>query len=87
MKIRNEDKNYEKTKSENQAPEDQANNQIKKFRKLWETPKFVFVVCNMCLYRNGVKLFDSSKYDFENNSVINKVDTVGNWVSCTCDEY
>ena len=41
----------------------------------------------MRLYRNGVKMFDSSKYDFGNNSDINKFDTVENWVSCTCDEY
>ena len=31
------------------------------------------VVCNRCLYRNGVKVFDSSKYDFDTISVSHKM--------------
>ena len=77
-----------KRKLENQKPEDQTNNRIKKFRKLcWEGPTFVRVICNRCLYRTSVKLFDSSKYDFDTDSVIHKVDTEGSWVCCTCDTY
>ena len=45
------------------------------------------VICNRCLYRTSVKLFDSSKYDFDTDSVIHKVDTEGSWVCCTCDTY
>ena len=81
-------KNCKKRKLENQNPEGQTNNRIKKFFKLcWEGLTFVCVVCNRCLYRNGVKLFDSSKYDFDTDSVIHKVDTEGSWVCCTCDTY
>ena len=35
-------------------------------------PAFVCVVCNRCLYRNGVKFFD---YDFDTESVIHNVNT------------
>ena len=72
-------KNYKKRKLENQNPEGQTNNRIKKFFKLrWEGPTFVCVVCNRCLHRNGVKLFDSRNiYDFDTDSVIHKVDLVG----------
>ena len=80
-------KNCKKRKLENQNPEDQTNNRIKKFRNLcWEGPTFVCVVCNRCLYRNGVELFDSSKYDFDTDSVIHKVDIERSWVCCTCDK-
>ena len=52
-------KNCKNRKLENQNPDNQTNNRIKKLRKLCrEGPTFVCVVCNRCLYRNGVKLFD-----------------------------
>ena len=74
-------KNFRKRKLENQNPEDQTNNRITKLCKLcWGGPTFVCVVCNRYLYRNGVKLFDSSKYNFDTDSVIHKVDTEGSWV-------
>ena len=77
-----------KRKLESQNPEDQANNRIKKFPKLcWEGTTFVCAVSNRCLYRNGVKLFDSSKYHFDTDSIIHKVDTEGSWICCTCDKY
>ena len=80
--------NSKERKLRNQSPENQTNNTIKKFCKLcWEGLTFVCVVCNRCLYRNGVKLFDSSKYDFDTDSVIHKVNTEGSWVFCTCDKY
>ena len=34
-----------------------------------------------------LKLFDSSKYEFNTDSVILKVDTEGSWVCGTCDKY
>ena len=78
----------EKRKFENQNPEDPTNNRIKQFCKLcWEGPTFVCVFSNTCLYRNGVKVFDSSKCDFDTDSVIHKVDTEGSWVCCTYDKY
>ena len=53
----------------------------------WEGPTFVYVICNRYLYRNGLKLFDSSKYDFDTDSVIHKVDIERSWVCWTCDKY
>ena len=38
-------------------------------------------------YRNGVKTFHSSRYDFDTDSFIHKVDTEGSLFCCTCDKY
>ena len=72
-------KNYKKRKLENQNPESQTNNRIKKYFMLcWEGPTLVCVVCNRCYHRNDVKSFDSRNiYDFDTDSVIHKVDIVG----------
>ena len=80
-------KNYKKKrKLQNQNPKNQTKNRIQNFCNLcWQGPTFVCVVCNRCLYSNGVKLFDSSQYDFDTDSVIHEVDIEGSWVCCICE--
>jgi len=53
-----------------------------------EGPYHVCVVCNRCLYRKTVKLFDCSKYDYQFAYVFTTVESYdsNDYICLTCEQ-